>query len=190
MFDIGGSELLLIGVVALIVVGPKDLPVMFRTLGRFTGQARAMAREFTQAMEKAADDAGMKDVQKDLRNIANPRNLGLDALNDATSGIKDWSAEKSRKTAAAKAGPESSTANAGTETSAKAGAESTSAKAGTEAAAKVGPATSRLSEERAEHAEKMRVAAARIATERKSAEATPAASPADAPAQPVDDKPA
>ena len=44
MLDIGWSELLLIGVVALIVIGPKDLPHMFHALGRITARARAMAR--------------------------------------------------------------------------------------------------------------------------------------------------
>ena len=42
MFDIGWSELLLIGIVALIVVGPKELPGLFRTVGRFMGKARGM----------------------------------------------------------------------------------------------------------------------------------------------------
>ena len=55
MFDVGWSELLVIGIVALIVVGPRDLPGMFRALGRFTAKARGMAREFQRAMEAAAD---------------------------------------------------------------------------------------------------------------------------------------
>ena len=58
MFDLGLTELLLIGIVALIVVGPKDLPMLFRKVGQFVGKARRMAREFTRAMDDAADDAG------------------------------------------------------------------------------------------------------------------------------------
>ncbi|MDT0682717.1 Sec-independent protein translocase protein TatB [Roseicyclus sp. F158] len=84
MLDIGWSELLVIGVVALIVVGPKDLPVLFRTLGQFTGKMKRMAREFTSAMEDAADQSGMKDVQRDLRSMTNPKKMGVDALKKAT----------------------------------------------------------------------------------------------------------
>ncbi len=90
MFDLGWSELLVVGVVALIVVGPKDLPVMFRNVGRFVGKARGMAREFSRAMEAAADEAGMKDIDKTLKAAANPRAMGLDALRDA-AGLKQTS---------------------------------------------------------------------------------------------------
>ncbi|NCW53489.1 MAG: twin-arginine translocase subunit TatB, partial [Rhodobacteraceae bacterium] len=57
MFDLGWTELLVIGIVALIVIGPKDLPVMFRKVGQFVGKARGMAREFSRAMDDAADQA-------------------------------------------------------------------------------------------------------------------------------------
>ncbi|MEM7295984.1 MAG: Sec-independent protein translocase protein TatB [Pseudomonadota bacterium] len=72
MFGLGWSELVVVGIVALIVVGPKDLPVMFRHLGKLTAKARSMAREFTRAMDAAADQAGVKEMQNDLRNMANP----------------------------------------------------------------------------------------------------------------------
>lgn len=84
MFDIGWTELLIIGVVALIVVGPKDLPKMFRTLGQFMGKARGMAREFQRAMDAAADETGVKDIARDLRNTASGKDvkdaMGFDEL--------------------------------------------------------------------------------------------------------------
>ena len=83
MLDVGWSELLVIGVVALIVVGPKDLPILFRRMGEFTGRMRSMAREFTSAMNQAADEAGMTQMRRDLHDIANPRDLGLDAMRSA-----------------------------------------------------------------------------------------------------------
>lgn len=83
MFGLGWSELVLIGIVALIVVGPKDLPNLFRTLGQFTGKARQMAREFSRAMESAADEAGVKDVSRTIKAAANPQKFGLDKLRDA-----------------------------------------------------------------------------------------------------------
>lgn len=90
MFDIGWSELLLIGVVALIVVGPKDLPVMFHTLGRLTAKARQMAREFSRAMEDAAKETGINDVASDLKGIASKKSLGLEALERATEKFEKW----------------------------------------------------------------------------------------------------
>lgn len=105
MFDIGWSELLLIGVVALIVVGPKDLPVMFHTLGRLTAKARQMAREFSRAMEDAAKETGINDVASDLKGIASKKSLGLEALERATEKFEKWDPKLpgTAKTAAAAA---------------------------------------------------------------------------------------
>lgn len=88
--DIGMSEMLVIGVVALIVVGPKDLPGMFRTLGRFTARAKAMAREFSSAMEAAADESGVREATDALKAASNPKKFGLDKLNEAADQFEKW----------------------------------------------------------------------------------------------------
>ncbi|MFN3647104.1 MAG: Sec-independent protein translocase protein TatB [Gemmobacter sp.] len=105
MFDLGMSELLVIGIVALIVIGPKDLPVMFRTMGRFTAKARNMAREFSRAMEAAADESGVKDVAKDLRKVTDPKSMGLDALKDAASRFEAWDPKRSARPEPAASAP-------------------------------------------------------------------------------------
>lgn len=69
MFDLGWLELLVIGITALIVVGPKELPQLFRTFGKFFGKIKAMAREFSQSMEEAASESGLKDATKTLNSI-------------------------------------------------------------------------------------------------------------------------
>jgi len=84
MPSIGSTELLLIALVALIVVGPRDLPGMFKTAGKYTAKVKKMAREFTKAMEDAADDAGVKDISANLSRIADPKKMGLDAVKKAT----------------------------------------------------------------------------------------------------------
>ena len=72
MLDLGWSELLIIGVVALIVVGPKDLPRMLRTLGQYAGRAKGIAREFQRSMDEAARQADLdelKDVKSTLDDL-------------------------------------------------------------------------------------------------------------------------
>ena len=104
MFDIGWTEMLVVGVVALIVIGPKDLPEMFRTLGRFTAKMRGMARDFQRAMDSAADEAGVKDLKNvagDLKKATSAKSLGLDAVKDAATKFEKWDPMKPAKPAPA-----------------------------------------------------------------------------------------
>ena len=87
MFDLGLAELLIIGIVALIVIGPKDLPMVFRNVGRFVGKARGMAREFSTAMNQAADEAGVKDIQRTIKTATNPVGSAMDGVKEATRDV-------------------------------------------------------------------------------------------------------
>jgi len=97
MLDLGWTELLVIGIVALIVVGPKDLPVLFRNVGKYVGKAKGMAREFSSAMNQAADEAGVKDIQRGLKTATNPVGSAMDgikgAAKDITSSLSDLDAD-------------------------------------------------------------------------------------------------
>lgn len=97
MFDMGWSELLVVGVVALIVVGPKDLPVLFRKVGQFVGKAKGMAREFSNAMNDAADDTGMREMSsslnKTLKTATNPLGSAMDEVKSATKSLSKFDPE-------------------------------------------------------------------------------------------------
>ena len=87
MFDLGWTEMLVVGIVALIVIGPKDLPVLFRNVGRWVGKMRGMAREFSTAMNQAADEAGVKDIQKTIKTATNPVGSAMDGVKDAARDV-------------------------------------------------------------------------------------------------------
>jgi sec-independent protein translocase protein TatB len=64
MFEIGGTELLLIAVVALLVIGPKELPNALRTVGRYTGKARAMTRHLRSGFDEMMRQAELEEMEK------------------------------------------------------------------------------------------------------------------------------
>lgn len=67
MFDIGWSELLLIGVVALVVIGPKDLPKALATAGKWMARARAMAREFQNNVDDMIRQSELEELRKQVQ---------------------------------------------------------------------------------------------------------------------------
>jgi sec-independent protein translocase protein TatB len=69
MFDIGWSELLVIGVVAIIVVGPKELPRLMRTFGHYLGKVRHMAADFQRQFEEAVRDSEIDEVRKAMQDF-------------------------------------------------------------------------------------------------------------------------
>src|SRR4051794_16794517 len=76
MFDIGWSELVVIAVVALIAIGPKELPGVLRMIGQWMGKARKMAAEFQGQFQEAMREAEMADLKK-----------SFDEVKDAATGI-------------------------------------------------------------------------------------------------------
>jgi len=69
MFDIGWSELVVIAVVALIAIGPKELPGVLRMVGQWMGKARKMAAEFQGQFQEAMREAEMADLKKSFDEV-------------------------------------------------------------------------------------------------------------------------
>jgi sec-independent protein translocase protein TatB len=83
MLEVGWSELLVIAIILIVVVGPKDLPGMMRTFGKMMGRVRSMANEFRSQFDEAMREAELDDVRKGLSEVNkyNPANSLRDAIN-------------------------------------------------------------------------------------------------------------
>jgi sec-independent protein translocase protein TatB len=68
-FGVGYTEMFVIAVVAVIVIGPKDLPRVLRAFGKTMAKMRGMAREFQGHLDSAIREAGLEDVKKDLQSL-------------------------------------------------------------------------------------------------------------------------
>ena len=90
MFDIGWSEFALIAVVALIAIGPKELPGVLRTVGQWMGKARKMAAEFQGQFQEATREAEMADLKKSFDEVREAAS-GFTSGNLMTSLEKDVS---------------------------------------------------------------------------------------------------
>ena len=173
--DFSWSELLVVGIVALIVIGPKDLPGMFRELGRFTAKIRAMGREFSRAMEQAAKETGVKDVADDLRTATSPKAMGLDTMKSAADKFEKWDPLKN---AAKPTKPLTPPTMPPATTPAAAAAETVAAPVAE--AAPAGPATAALYEKKAARKAVLDEASAKLRAIADPAPASPNAPAADA----------
>src|SRR6201992_2864238 len=90
MFDIGWSELALIAVVALVAIGPKELPGVLRTVGQWVGKVRRMASEFQGQFQEAMREAEMADLKKSFDEVREAAS-GFTGGNLMTSLQKDVS---------------------------------------------------------------------------------------------------
>lgn len=150
MLDIGFMEILVIGAIALIVVGPKDLPGLLRTVGQYVGKARAMARDFQRTMDEAAREADLGDVADVVKNKGKMSDLPFD--NQIVDTLKDFEKTvKSETTGAMRAADAatSSAASTAAPTAATPGAAAASgaaAVAAANAAAAAGPAWTKSSQ--------------------------------------------
>lgn len=83
MLDVGWTEILVIAIVLIIVVGPKDLPQMLRTFGRMMSKMRGMAGDFRQQFDEALREADLEDVKKTIGEAQklNPLNTIREAVN-------------------------------------------------------------------------------------------------------------
>lgn len=70
MFDIGWDEMALIAVISLIVIGPKDLPVVLRQMGRWTRKAREMAAEFHRGVDDMVRESELDELKKQVSKVS------------------------------------------------------------------------------------------------------------------------
>jgi sec-independent protein translocase protein TatB len=93
LFDIGWPELLLIGVIALVVIGPKDLPRALRVAGFWVRKARTLSREFQSSIDQMIREAELDEVRQDLKKVAefdvgNEIRQTVDPTGDLAESIK------------------------------------------------------------------------------------------------------
>jgi sec-independent protein translocase protein TatB len=138
MFDISWSELLIIVVVAVVVVGPKDLPRLMRTVGQWAGRARAMADQFRRSFDDMARQSELDELRREVQKLQQSpmtatdyESFGIKESDFPTaSNIEDVGAAPPKvdapATAAAPAPAPAATAATGTDTSAALSATATS----------------------------------------------------------------
>jgi len=99
MFDIAWSEMVLIGAVALVVIGPKDLPKALRTVGQTVGKIRRMASEFQGQFNEAMREAELADLKKQVEDVGGSVSSALNNDFKPIDPIKEFEAPKAEDAA-------------------------------------------------------------------------------------------
>ncbi len=99
MPGIGFFEIVVVAIIALVVVGPKDLPQLMRTAGKLAAQARRMASEFTAAFNQMARESEMEDMRREIESlktnnvVAEAKRSIEEAVRPAASAVRAEAAE-------------------------------------------------------------------------------------------------
>ena len=121
MFDLGWGKIIIIAVIALVVIGPKELPAVLRTVGQWMGKILRMAAEFQGQFQEAMREAEMADLKKSIDSITEAtRGIG-DPLGTVTKNIESAFADKQAATTPAE--PSTSAAPSESATSSAASGE-------------------------------------------------------------------
>ena len=103
MLDLSWGEIVLIGAAAVIFIGPKELPGAIRTLGKFMGKARTMAREFQNNVDDMIREADLEEVKKQVQTAQNVATGGMSGLTGAIQNAIDPKGEIQKAIAAPEA---------------------------------------------------------------------------------------
>lgn len=88
MFDITSSKLLILGIVALLIIGPKDLPALLRTIGKYMGIIKRQAAEFRAQFDEAIRKSELADLRKDVETLGRDAEQTMRAAEQSVE--KDW----------------------------------------------------------------------------------------------------
>jgi sec-independent protein translocase protein TatB len=88
MFDIGWSEMLVVGAVALVVIGPKDLPAALRQAGKWMGSVRRMAADFQGQVNQAMREAELDELRREVSDLKSGFNTVTDPVRSAGQEVK------------------------------------------------------------------------------------------------------
>jgi len=105
MFDIGWSEMLVVGAVALVVIGPKDLPAALRQAGKWMGAVRRMAADFQGQVNEAMREAELDELRREVQNLKSGVSGLADPIRTAGNEVKTLVEAKPEPDAGAQSAP-------------------------------------------------------------------------------------